>query len=858
MNKKLTLSLIFGMIFLFGMVASVNAFDWDSGTVSYWKLDNSSGNAIDVADGNDGTVTGATQGVSGKIDNAYGFDGSGDYIALGNPANLQITGNLSISAWVNVSGYDGFVLAKDDGTNRDYRLLIGADGTVGFGIFISNAFKNAASDDPLLNDTWQHIVGVYNGTHVLIYINGTLAGTPISASGSIDNDIVNLFIGRRSDGASEFTGRIDEIAIFNRTLSSQDVQSLYNFGDGITYGEQPAEPLNVSTTLNLPVNYYNTSSSQVEFNSTATVTNGNFSNTTLYIWYSGNTSLFKTNFTIVSGNSTNNTNLSISSMPMGDYLWNQEFCATNSTGSSTCSFATSNRTFTINSISGTPTYNSTSYETSTETYTIEITPYNGQTPTSGKLNWNGTNQSAIITSLGNGNFSISSTKTIPLIALNHNISFNFSWVVDSTTEISQSSNQSLGNISLAYCFNTTTGLYINFSFKDEGNLSEINANIPTSTFNYWIGDGTVNKTLTYVNTTDAQYFGFCLTPGIPSIKVDSRIQYKSTDYPQRTYDPDVLTYTNTTTNKTLYLLGTADGIYVTFQVINLAEQTIIGVTVNATRTISGDTVIVGDGTTDASGSVTFWLNPDFQHLLTFAKTGYSTTQFSVTPTQTSYTVSLGQEIESNPDYNRGVTFSFSPNGSYINQNEEYVFGFTISSDLYNFDSFGFSLYYKNGTLVGSQTSTSSGGGTISLPSFNITNITRNFYMEANYTINGSTSYLTNKWVVQGSGVYGIWSFIQRAKNYIGANIFGINGDSGEDDLGKAILSFIILIGVAGTVSYRYGIQSEAAIFGIVFGLIGFLDFGLGLIPNPVNAVPHFISILLGILLIGFIVKEELR
>jgi len=71
--------------------------------------------------------------------------------------------------------------------------------------------------------------------------------------------------------------------------------------------------------------------------------------------------------------------------------------------------------------------------------------------------------------------------------------------------------------------------------------------LPTSTFNYWLGDGSVNKTLTFINNTANPSYPFCSIPLDKSLNVDMVVQYKNTtSYPQRTYDPPVQILTNTT------------------------------------------------------------------------------------------------------------------------------------------------------------------------------------------------------------------------------------------------------------------------------------------------------------------------
>ena len=86
----------------------------------------------------------------------------------------------------------------------------------------------------------------------------------------------------------------------------------------------------------------------------------------------------------------------------------------------------------------------------------------------------------------------------------------------------------------------------------------------------------------------------------------------------------------------------------------------------------------------------------------------------------------------------------------------------------------------------------------------------------------------------------------------------IGGDDGNDNFGRVLISFLIILLVSGGISYRYGIASESAILGIIFGIVAFLDVGLNFIPNPVNAIPHFITILLAFIMITLLIKEELK
>jgi len=170
--------------------------------------------------------------------------------------------------------------------------------------------------------------------------------------------------------------------------------------------------------------------------------------------------------------------------------------------------------------------------------------------------------------------------------------------------------------------------------------------------------------------------------------------------------------------------------------------------------------------------------------------------------------------------------------------------------------FGFNLKYKNGTTIGS-TSATTNGGVVSLNG-NVSNssiITMNAY----YTING-TNYTTIKtWRINfGDSSYSINNFFKRFNTYLDADLLGVKGDAGNSDFGKALISFFILVLTVGTLSFRYGIASEGAIMGIIFGIVLFLDVGIGLIPSSIMGMDHLITVITGLIVLGIVIKEEVR
>jgi len=190
---------------------------------------------------------------SSKVSNySMEFDGT-EYIDCGNPTSLQITGSLSLSAWVKTSmSSTGFVISKDDGGNRCYALVVVMDGGVlraRFFIVKSYSLVNVTSNTINIGDNnYHHIVGVNDGTDLKIYVDGSLENSNAGAGGVIDNRSVNVDLGRRSDNNVFFNGKLDHVAIFDYALSSSQITSLYgNSTDGV------GNPLSLSTK---PVAYY--------------------------------------------------------------------------------------------------------------------------------------------------------------------------------------------------------------------------------------------------------------------------------------------------------------------------------------------------------------------------------------------------------------------------------------------------------------------------------------------------------------------------------------------------------------------------------------------------------------------------
>ena len=167
--------------------------------------------------------------------NSFEFDGSTDFIDCGNGASLQITGALTISAWVKMSltaDAQTPILSKDNTTQRCFALwgcIFGVNNPR-FIIFNNNTPTRVNATTNIKDNNWHHIlVSFIPSTSLSIYVDGVQEGiNTTSIPSSIDNDAINFEIGRLST-FYHFEGNIDEVAVWNSDQSAA-ATTIYNGG----------------------------------------------------------------------------------------------------------------------------------------------------------------------------------------------------------------------------------------------------------------------------------------------------------------------------------------------------------------------------------------------------------------------------------------------------------------------------------------------------------------------------------------------------------------------------------------------------------------------------------------------------
>jgi len=233
--KKIFKKSIIGFIAIVSMILLTLCVSADpiDDNIHYWKSD-TNGSYPDSAGDNNGSITGATFVDSGKINGSYSYDGN-DGINVG---NISLNGiDFSIGMW-----------AKKDINGNSYRLMGQGTALAGQGLevaVISNgavrmAFYGGANTDTgtnLWTDTsnYHHIVVTWDHStkrRVIYFDNSVELNATDSQTYSGTGE---LYIGRRYDATTQFEGDIDEVSIWNRTLTPAEVETMWNSGNGLQY-----------------------------------------------------------------------------------------------------------------------------------------------------------------------------------------------------------------------------------------------------------------------------------------------------------------------------------------------------------------------------------------------------------------------------------------------------------------------------------------------------------------------------------------------------------------------------------------------------------------------------------------------
>lgn len=552
--KKLMLALFIG-IFLIGIISA--AFP-SSNVKSYFTFNESSG-TLGWDSYNNWNITFSTANWSaGKIGNARVTGGNSD---VNLRANSSGDTAITLNFWINRT--DNFAtdgqLIGTNGTFDDgyWTIHAGTGASIRLGTYDAGGWGYDLADINLRLNRWDMITLILNSTSQTAYVNGVMNSTaPLSIT--LNSGGITAF--KRSTNV--FTNAlVDEVGIWSSSLTPSQITDLYNGGNGITYFKVSTAELR--TYLISPSNKTYISSNTVSFKSNYTYSLMNITNATYYVWNSTGALFNKTTVTVNAAD--NYSILNITGFILGNYHWNVQACAQNST-SVICenslfgNYTFDWRPFVIN----TQTYNLNPYETSYEKFEINITTLPQILTVNSKLIYNGTQYTAS-TDCDSGECNIYRYIDIPLIQSGESENKSFYWTITvfdgstsfafNTTDFIISHNTT--RIHLETCSATYPVLALNFSVWDEQNLSRINNFSFGATFNTWLGSGSIQRNQSFENSSNSKEFNICIQPNTTQ-HTDAIIEYKfnssKTTYLPRNYYFQNASLTNITQHIKLYLL----------------------------------------------------------------------------------------------------------------------------------------------------------------------------------------------------------------------------------------------------------------------------------------------------------------
>ena len=202
---------------------------WDNLT-HYYSADNTTNDAKVTYNGT--LVNGATYS-TGKIGSAFSFDGINDYMSTDTNSIINSYFPHSYSCWVNPSSTSGTKILVGNSTSM---LGFRGGNNLTFFQYYVNAEKNSGVS--ISANTWSMVTVTYKGAafgsnNVLFYVNGSLVHT---GSLGMPSGGGKIFVGSNSAGSGGFYGGlIDEVGVWNRTLTAAEVTELYNAGAGKQY-----------------------------------------------------------------------------------------------------------------------------------------------------------------------------------------------------------------------------------------------------------------------------------------------------------------------------------------------------------------------------------------------------------------------------------------------------------------------------------------------------------------------------------------------------------------------------------------------------------------------------------------------
>jgi Concanavalin A-like lectin/glucanases superfamily/Domain of unknown function (DUF1929)/Bacterial Ig domain/Kelch motif len=225
----------FFSIFIF-LISPVSAAAQTPGLVAAYGFNETSGTTVSDVSGNNNNGTlgsGVTRTTQGKFGGALVFNGS-SMATIPDAASLDLTTGMTLEAWVfptvNANNWSTAIMKEQPG-DLVYTLYAGSPGNQPAVVFntstSSSSQQGFVGPSALPLNTWSHLAATYSGSTLSLYVNGALVASQ-AFTGSIITSTSALRIGGNGVWNEYFTGRIDEVRIYNRALTLAEIQTDIN------------------------------------------------------------------------------------------------------------------------------------------------------------------------------------------------------------------------------------------------------------------------------------------------------------------------------------------------------------------------------------------------------------------------------------------------------------------------------------------------------------------------------------------------------------------------------------------------------------------------------------------------------
>jgi hypothetical protein len=215
----------------------------NSGLVGWWRAENNANDALGV---NNGTLQNGTTFASGKVGQAFSFDGVNDYVEVADSPSLRLQSELTIEFWYK----------RNTPFDSDYIINKGGDwsgnSTLNYGVAFAPPqynntfhflFKGGIRNSISVTDTaWHHyaVTARHGDANPTFYVDGVQQAMTLSQGAATINLYSNtkpLYIGAQIDPLANYynKGLLDELSLYNRVLSAAEIQSIYSAGSAGKY-----------------------------------------------------------------------------------------------------------------------------------------------------------------------------------------------------------------------------------------------------------------------------------------------------------------------------------------------------------------------------------------------------------------------------------------------------------------------------------------------------------------------------------------------------------------------------------------------------------------------------------------------